>query len=345
MKILLVQTSFLGDTILSSPVVAGLKKIYPQAELWMLTTPAGAELVGCDPLLAGMLLFDKRGRDRGLWGLLSRAAELRSLRFDRAYSLHRSYRTALLLWLARIPQRIGFSNARLSFLYHHRRLRQREQHEVLRNLSLLAGELDVQGADQELRVFPAPHAELPAQVRDLLAAQQSYVVIAPGSHWETKRWHADGFKAVAQALAADGLKTVLIGRAEEAGLGAAIENGISVVNLIGRTSLPETAAVISTAALMICNDSMVLHLASAFKVPTVVVFCSTIPGFGFGPWRNRARVVEKTDLSCKPCGRHGHRRCPLGTEACMREVDAEEVLRAARELLKEGESAGHGRAD
>ena len=135
---------------------------------------------------------------------------------------------------------------------------------------------------------------------------------------------------------AGGHKIVLVGREEEQELGAIIDSGAGIVDLIGRTSLVETAALIKGAALMICNDSMVLHLASAFKVPTVVVFCSTSPEFGFGPWQNRARIVEKADLSCKPCGRHGHHSCPTGTEACMRELSAGRVLQAARDLLQGG---------
>jgi heptosyltransferase-2 len=84
----------------------------------------------------------------------------------------------------------------------------------------------------------------------------------------------------------------------------------------------------------VCNDSVALHVGSALKVPTVAVFCATSPRFGFGPWRNRATVVEHSELSCKPCRRHGSPRCPTGTEACMRDVKAERVLAAASGLLE-----------
>ena len=115
MKILLVQTSWLGDTILSTPVIAAIKSIYPDAELYMLTTVLSAELVRRDPLLAGVLTYDKRGQDRGFSGFSRTCRRIRDLRFDRVYSLHKSYRTALLLWCSRIPMRIGFTNARLGF--------------------------------------------------------------------------------------------------------------------------------------------------------------------------------------------------------------------------------------
>jgi heptosyltransferase-2 len=77
---------------------------------------------------------------------------------------------------------------------------------------------------------------------------------------------------------------------------------------------------------------MVLHMASAFKVPTVAIFCATSPSFGFGPWKNRALVVEDEQLQCKPCSRHGTRKCPLGIETCMK-LPAERVIEAADSLL------------
>lgn len=332
-KILLVQTSFLGDTILATPVISGIKKLYPDAGLWMLATPAGAELVRHDPLLSGVLTFDKRGKEAGLRGLFSKAAGLAAMKFDRVYSLHRSYRTALLLRLARIPVRIGFSNARLAFLYHQLKKRDASQHEVQRSLAILSGEMDLGAADQSLRIFSDSEGRLPAAVRGLTEGGSSYAVLASGSHWETKRWYTGGFERTARELLARGLKVVLLGRAEEGELGAVLSGTGGVIDLTGKTSLSETAAIIQRASLLVCNDSMVLHLGSAFKVPTVVVFCSTSPDFGFGPWLNRARIVEKSGLSCKPCGRHGFHACPLGTEICMREVPAEQVIAACEELL------------
>ena len=123
MKILLVQTSFLGDTILSTPVISGIKKMYPDADLGMMTTPLVSSLVVRDPLLAGILTYDKRGEDAGFSGLLRMERRIKAMRFDRVYSLHRSPRTSMLLWLSGISVRIGFANAKLKFLYHEIRER------------------------------------------------------------------------------------------------------------------------------------------------------------------------------------------------------------------------------
>ena len=188
MKILLVQTSWLGDTILSTPVLSGIKKIYPHAELWMMTTPAASALIKRDPLLTGVLVYDKRSRDKGITGFFRIRNRIRRLKFDRVYSLHKSYRTTLLLWLCRIPSRIGFAEAKLAFLYHRSQRRNPQDHDVLRNLSLLSGDISPDALDTELRLFPPEDVEVNLGVRKRLAGIDPYAVLFPGSAWKTMMW-------------------------------------------------------------------------------------------------------------------------------------------------------------
>ena len=105
MKILIVQTSFLGDTILSTPVISGLKKLHPDAELWMMTTPLSTSLIKRDPLLTGAITDDKKSSNSGAIGLLRMRKMIKSMNFRKVYSLHRSYRTSILLALTGIPER------------------------------------------------------------------------------------------------------------------------------------------------------------------------------------------------------------------------------------------------
>ena len=334
MKILLVQTSFLGDTILSTPVIAGIKRLHPEAELWMLTTPVSAGLVQGDPLLAGVLTFDKRRRDAGLRGLLRKARELKSHQFDRVYALHRSWRTAFLLFLAGIPCRIGFQEARLPFLLHRRSSRKGLEHEVLRNLMVLSGEAGLGSFDPALRLFP-PSAEQPqSEIMGSLPSPGSYVCVVPGSVWFTKRWHADNYKELVHSLVESGTPVLVLGDRSEAETAEHVCAGTGARNLCGLTTIPEMMQVVRNAKGLVCNDSMSLHLGSAFKIPTATIFCATSPKFGFGPWLNpRAEVIERTGLPCKPCSRHGGNACPVRTEACMREVKSEEVLQALRRVI------------
>jgi heptosyltransferase-2 len=333
MRILLVQTSFLGDTILSTPLIAALKKLHPEAELWMMTTPLAADLVKRDPLLAGVIPFAKRGPEKGLKGLFRQAEKLRKFNFDIAYSLHRSARTALLLKLSRIPQRIAFKNAKLAFLYSATRSRPQEKHDVLRNLALVSDRFSENELPDNLRLFAPEKADLGSALQAELPPPGSYALIVPGSAWETKRWSATGYHQIAADLLKRGLKVVLIGSADEAEVCREVAGDLEVINLAGRGTIESSLYLTKHAKIMICNDSMALHMASACKIPTVAIFCATVPEFGFGPWQNRAIIIEKRDLSCRPCARHGSRSCPNKTRACMDELPAAQVIDAVDKLL------------
>ena len=335
MRILILQTSYLGDTILSTPVVAGVHRLYPEAELWMMTTPAGTGLVQHDPLLKGVLAFDKRRQAAGLSGLIRTGLDLRRRRFDRAYALQRSYRTALTLLVSGIPHRTGFQNAKLPFIFHSRQTRRPTDHDVLRNLSLLTGEAPLNSFDTRLRLFPPPYARLGPAARQLLAEERPLALLVPGSAWPTKMWSWQHFRTVAAHFLNQGYAVVLLGGPDDREVNRRVADQMDVLDLAGRTSLGDALAIVHKARLMICNDSMALHMASAFAIPCVAVFCATSPSFGFGPWHNpRAMVVEKKDLPCKPCARHGGQTCPTGTRACMEEVRPEEVIAAAKRVLE-----------
>ena len=338
MKILLVQTSFLGDTILSTPLIAALKKLHPEAELWMMTTPLAATLVKRDPLLAEVIPFAKRGSESGLKGLLRQAQQLRKLNFDIVYSLHRSARTSLLLSLSRIPERIGFKNAKLAFLYNKTRPRPKDLHDVLRNLALLDKGSKRADLPDQLRLFAPEKRELTPALQALLPTPGSYILMVPGSAWETKRWFSAGYHEVAEYLIKKGWRVVLMGSNEEVGVCQEVTCNLEVINLAGYGDLDTALYLTNHARLMICNDSMALHMASACKIPTVAIFCATIPQFGFGPWQNRAVIVEKKDLDCRPCARHGSRQCPNQTRACMDKLPAAEVIEAIKTLMTDHNS-------
>lgn len=333
MKILLVQLSFLGDMILSTPVIAGLKKIHPQASLTVLTTPLAAALVENDPLVDEVITFDKRGRNKSFFGMAEKAKELRAEGFDRVYSIHRSYRTALLLCLAGIPDRVGFKDAHFSFLYTDRRQKKVAGHSAIKNLSLLFDELPQTDLDKPLRLFAPPYDTLSQTAKKIFPLNGEIIVLAPGSAWKTKQWHWQGYASVARHFAKSGKTVVLVGGPADKAVCAKINEQGQALDCSGRLTLSDTLYLMEQSRLVVCNDSMALHMASAFQIPTVAVFCATSPTFGFGPWENPESVVVQDDtLECKPCRRHGSKRCPNGTEACMH-IDANQVIQACAEFL------------
>jgi len=157
--------------------------------------------------------------------------------------------------------------------------------------------------------------------------------MAPGSAWKTKQWHWQGYAEVARHFAQSGKKIVLMGGAADRAVCAEINKQGEFLDYSGRLSLSDTLYLMEHSRLLVCNDSMALHMASAFKIPTVVIFCATSPEFGFGPWENpNSAVVQDDTLRCKPCRRHGSNRCPNGTEACMT-IPAKEVIHACAGFL------------
>ena len=277
MKILLVQTSFLGDTVLSTPVIAAIKKLYPQSEVFVLVSTRSKDLIQGDPFLAGVLTWDKHESESGLLSLWRKAAELRAIGFDRAYVLHRSFRTGLLMLLSRIPYRVGFSDSKLPFAFHSKQKRPADQHEVKRNLAILSNEASSGDLDGDLRLFTRPISEASPSLRAFLDDASAYALLVPGSAWRTKMWHAQGYREAAVSLQNMGMRVAVAGTAQDRENNRTVAEIAGVADFTGVTSLKDLLILVRRASVVICNDSLALHIASAFKVPTVAIFCATSP--------------------------------------------------------------------
>ena len=343
-RILIVQTSFLGDVVLSTPVFAAVRRHYPDAHLAVLVRPECAGVLRGHPAIDAVLIDDKRGRDGG-FGAVRTVRRLRAGRFDLVLSLHKSLRTAWVLAAARIPRRVGFRKSAGWFLYHRTVPRDPTRHDVERNLSLLAG-IGIDPASVVSRPSLACTAEAAERVARLLADRAvpvglPLVGVAPGSVWATKRWTVEGFAALLRALRDDmHVVPVLLGARGDMEYAAAIQQaaGHAAVDLVGQTDLEVLVAAIDRCRVLVCNDSAPMHIAVARDVPVVAIFGPTTLRQGYGPYTDRAIVVER-DLPCRPCGRHGGARCPIGTHACMRDITPHEVLQAVATLLVRGGSA------
>ncbi len=353
-KILLIPKGHFGDMLLTAPVFEAFKRSAPDCHLTVLAPPQSEAFARRDPYVDEVLVFDRRKEYPGWKGLQRFIEVLKSKGFDRAYSFHRSPRTSLMLYLARIPERVGYADGLLSILSTRRVWKTPRFHEVIRNLELIQADLRVEVQEEvealkksgpapisdlfSLRVPLVSESDLSDSVRDYLAQEKPYVVLSPGSAWETKRWSPKGFRGVADELVTRGYRVLIVGAPSDVAACAEVCHGAelstaTITNMCAATSLLELIYLVSKAKAVVCNDSLALHLAAATKVPTVAVFCATSPRFGFGPWKNWAIIVEKTDLFCKPCRRHGSRSCPTGTNACMEGVSSSMVLKAFDDLL------------
>ena len=329
----MIQTAFLGDVVLTTPLLEALARRHGPVDI--VTTPAAAPLVETLPAVRRVVAYDKHGNDRGLPGLLGLARRLRAERYDVAYLPHRSLRTAALAWLARIPTRVGYRDG-WPLLYTEARDRPRAAHEIDRLLALAAAEPE--GERPSLCVTAADRATTEAFLREhgiVGNGGEPFVALAPGSNWGTKRWPRYG--ELAQRLATRA-GIVVVGGPEDAGLGNEIVGAVAggrgrwpAVNACGRLTLRQSAEVIRRAVALVTNDSAPLHFAQAVGTPTVAIFGPTVPAFGFGPRGPRDRVIERGGLACRPCSSHGPETCPLGHHLCMTSLTVDQVLGAIEE--------------
>ncbi len=325
-KILVIQTAFIGDAILVEPLVRKTAESFPQAKIDVLVIPAAAELFAHHPHVDRVIAYDKRGRERGVAGFLNLLGRLRARDYDLALVPHRSFRSALLARLSRIPLRIGFDRSAAPVLLTDRVHYVRDRHEILRNLSLLqplgisAGffrpELYLQDDEREKAARLVPGAE-------------RIIALAPGSVWATKRWPVAAFARLKEKILAEpDSAVVLIGGGEDKPLCREIAAGDNprVIDLCGKLSLRESCAVLERCSALVTNDSAPTHLGLAANTRVITLFGATVPEFGFYPHGEGNRSVEPPiALDCRPCGIHGGNTCPRKTFDCMRSITPQQV--------------------
>ena len=353
-RLLVAQTGFLGDMVLTTPLLSTLRRELDLESLTVLTTPQARPLVQDHPAVDSVMVDNKRGDDQGLLGLLRTARRLQRQGFTLAVAPHKSFRTALLLALAGIPHRVGFRQSPGWFFYHQTARRDTERHEVERILCMMrAFGLEPEACDRT--PYVAYHPAIQTQAQRLLAeariaASDPVFLVCPGSVWYTKRWTTAGYSAVVRSLARHYGRVVLCGGPDDVPVAQEIEQqarGAGLLNLAGQADLQTLMALIDRARMVISNDSAPMHLAVARQVPVVAIFCATTPSLGYGPYSDHAVVVEAKEVFCRPCRRHGGPSCPRGTEECMRLITAHDVLAGVDRLLKRPASQpaqiGHGR--
>lgn len=165
-------------------------------------------------------------------------------------------------------------------------------------------------------------------------SDKQWIMIFPGSVWATKMWSENGFVEIGQYLQNKNFQVFIMGGPGEEALGERIRQQIpNSISLVGKTSIYESAILLVRSKLMIGNDSASTHLACCAGIPTISIFGPTVLEFGFRPWSNQSYVVEKEGLLCRPCGPHGHRKCPLGTHECMKNISAESVKKICDTIL------------
>ncbi len=327
MKVLTFQTAFLGDLILTSPLLKSLKKSL-KGELHLVVRKGLEDVYKGFWAVDKVIPFDKKG-------IFNLANQLKKEKYSLAISPHRSHRTSLILFLSGIKRRIGYDKAGFSFLYTDRVKHEFKEgyHEVERLLKL------TEPLKREFQIEIEKKLELPLKEEEKLKTREKfkiknrYAVLAPGSVWPTKAWLPEYFAEVGRWLIKVGLMPVIIGAKGDYKYCKEVEKELPLsLNLCGKTTLREFFSIIEGAEVVISNDSAPVHAACALKTPVVEIYGPTIPRFGFFPY-GKGKIVELKGLKCRPCSIHGGKKCKEGDFKCMKDLKPERVIKATKELL------------
>jgi heptosyltransferase II len=251
--------------------------------------------------------------------------KIRKRKYDVVVNLHRFAASGFITAFSNAGRTTGFKKNPLSFLFTERHehviTTDGTLHETERNQRLIASITD------EKALGPALYPSIEDLAAVVIYQQLEYICIAPASVWFTKQFPKEKWIELIAQISKPSEHIFLLGSpADHALCEEIISSSGKATNLAGKLSILQTAALMKNAKMNYVNDSAPLHIASAMNAKVTAVFCSTVPGFGFGPLSDQSKIVQtELDLSCRPCGLHGYEKCPLGHFRCAATIDVKNI--------------------
>jgi len=317
LKILLIQTAFIGDVVLASPLIENLASSPSHHSIDFLLRSGNENLFENHPKLNKVIIWDKKKGK--IVNLLKTIKTIRQSRYDIVINLHRFFSSGLISFFSGAAQKRGFKSNPFSFCYtlKIRHILDEKKHEVDRNLELIKDIVEI----RTRRPVLYPTANDLGSVKRF--KNKTYVCVAPASIWFTKQFPKEKWLEFIKTI--KGKTIYLLGALTDNDLCEWLRihsNSVEVNNLSGKLSFLESTALMRDATMNFVNDSAPLHLASSVNAPVTVIFCSTIPAFGFGPLSDDSTIVETQEkLDCRPCGLHGFNKCPRGHFNCAKTIE------------------------
>jgi heptosyltransferase-2 len=345
----------MGDVLLATPLVRELRKRFPDARIDICVNEEWSEIFRHNPYCNNVLAY-KRSWSRAEFSswkqeiVRSVKETTGSARYDWVLDLQRNNRSRhIRRGLGQTVRRISKHRLhKLALVYLKSNFHSKTLH-VTERFRKAASALDVQDDGQGLE-FWLRGEDVPHSRTETAGTNTLRIGLAPGAHHATKRWLPERFAESALLLAerfqneGKNCTIVLVGGKADTTLCAEVASllagKVSVEDASGSASLADTAELLDSCAVLLCNDTGVMHLASARGVPLVALFGSTVPELGFAPFRVAHRVMEADDVSCRPCTHIGRNSCPKGHFACMKLVTAGSVAKAAWELIHQKTNEG-----
>ena len=299
MKILIIHTAFIGDIVLSTPLIQKLKDLYPKSEIDYLTLPTNQSVLYNNPNLNEIILYDKKGKDKGIKGFLKVLKILKQKKYDYAVIPHRFIKSILLAKLAKISDIVGFDVATGSSLLDKKVHYDMKKHEVERLLNLVGYE----GKKIPVRIYPAKENFVKIEKMLTISGytgkkEQKLILVAPGSQRPEKMWPIEKYREIIERLKKNKNYFIgITGSKSEKELPLNFEKDKNVIDFRGEISLVEFGALISKADVVVGNDSSPIHIASGFEKPFVIgIFGPGKRSLGFFPWTEKSNVIEDNEF-------------------------------------------------
>lgn len=344
-KIIVIQTAFLGDTLLSIPLLKNIRSHFKDVEISFVCRKGFSDIFMKHGLIDYAYEVEK-GSSNSYKDILK---SISNVNFDYLISPHQSFRTHLFSLRVNAKIKIGYKKLWNFFIFNMREIRPMSLPEALRQIYLLKSlkgfVLDLNKINEfslSNESYTKNKVEFKNSFSDLWSMKigegnkrlSKTVAIAPGSVWATKMWRKEYFSKLCKDLMARGYEVHLIGSKAEAQICNEIENeNKGVLNNCGKFNLTELHRFMLGIDLVVSNDSGAMHMASAADCKIVSIFGPTVLEIGYQPWSEKA-VVLQAKLDCRPCGMHGHMKCPIGTHECMKLVKPSSVLEVVEGFSK-----------
>lgn len=340
-NILVIQTAFLGDLLLCIPLLKGIRQYYPEFELSIFARKPFGQILKKLKLVDQV--FELSKENKKTWKISLK--EMLEKKYEYVFCPHNSFRSYQVLKAIDSSYKISFKRWFKYFSHSKKVEYDRKFPDALRQLALLASEVEEfqknyseylsdynfsyqmdlssferrnmvpQWASMEVKLDDSEVNREWNRLSSCFEIKENSLLIAPGSVWATKRWKKEHFLELSRKNSTESI--VLIGSPAEQEICRWIaKNNSNCIDISGKTQLIDLYFLMKKSKALISNDSGPMHMAAVASLPSISIFGPTTLDIGYRPWQDKALVCQ-LEMDCRPCGKHGHNKCPIKSHACM----------------------------
>lgn len=325
MKFLIIQTASIGDVILATSMLEKLHICFPDAQIDFLVKEGNQQLFYNHPFLNNIFVWRKK--ENKYKNLLILILQIRQQEYEYVINIQRFASSGLITTLSGAKNKIGFSKNPFS-IFFNKRIKHKilnssnSPNELERNNRLIEKICD--NTIELTKLYPTQHD----YAKTSQYKTKQYICIAPTSLWFTKQLPIEKWIELINYIKKDYI-IYLLGAENDKVLCNKIVASVeteNILNLCGKLTFLESASLMQDARMNFTNDSAPLHIACAVNAPVRAIFCSTVPEFGFAPLTKNSQIIEiDYKLNCRPCGLHGHNKCPKKHFSCGYDIDIKKL--------------------